>query len=404
MLVRPTYLVMVTAENNNKFYNCFPEGDRFRVEYGRVNASSTTTYYPMSKWDSQINSKIKKGYKDVTDLKSGLIIEDEQDPYKPIDVESIRIVIEKLQKEAREVVKRNYTVAASAVTQDMIEAAQNAIDDIAISMSSLDVPVFNKALLELFTIIPRSMGKVQNHLAQSNDDYEKIIVREQDLLDAMRTQVVSKVKADLPCENNENCDQTVLEAFGLKMREASSSDIDLIKKLMRSQAGKFKRAWVVTNLETQKLFDDFVKENNISKRKLLWHGSRTENFWSIMKTGLKLRPTNAVITGKMFGFGTYFSPSCSKSIGYTSLSGSYWASGSSNRAYIALFDVAYGTPYDVYSFDPKYYDLNYDKLQRFKKGANCLHAHADKGMLRKDEIVVYKEEQMTIKYLIEIGQ
>lgn len=404
MLVRPTYLVMVTAENNNKFYNCFPEGDRFRVEYGRVNASSTTTYYPMSKWDSQINSKIKKGYKDVTDLKSSLVVEDEQDPYKPIDVESVRIVIEKLQREAREVVKRNYTVTANAVTQDMIEAAQNAIDDIAISMSSLDVPVFNKALLELFTIIPRSMGKVQNYLAQSNNDYEKIIIREQDLLDAMRTQVVSTVKTDLQCENNKNYNQTVLEAFGLKMREASSSDIDLIKKLMRSQAGKFKRAWVVTNLETQKLFDNFVKENNISKRKLLWHGSRTENFWSIMKTGLKLRPTNAVITGKMFGFGTYFSPSCSKSIGYTSLSGSYWAGGSSNRAYMALFDVAYGTPYDVYDFDPKYYDLNYDKLQRFKKGANCLHAHADKGMLRKDEIVVYKEEQMTIKYLIEIGR
>ena len=36
-------------------------------------------------------------------------------------------------------------------------------------------------------------------------------------------------------------------------------------------------------------------------------------------------------------------------------------------------------------------------------GANCLHAHAGHGMLRNDEIVVYKEEQLTIKYLIEIG-
>jgi poly [ADP-ribose] polymerase len=71
---------------------------------------------------------------------------------------------------------------------------------------------------------------------------------------------------------------------------------------------------------------------------------------------------------------------------------------------MALFDVAYGVPYDVYNFDPKYYDLNYKKLNKYKSGATCLHAHADKGMLRNDEIVVYKEDQTTIKYLIEIGR
>ena len=57
----------------------------------------------------------------------------------------------------------------------------------------------------------------------------------------------------------------------------------------------------------------------------------------------------------------------------------------------------------LYTFDSKYYSLNYDELQKFQKGAHCLHAHAGTGMLRNDEIVVYKEDQMTIKYLIEIG-
>lgn len=54
-------------------------------------------------------------------------------------------------------------------------------------------------------------------------------------------------------------------------------------------------------------------------------------------------------------------------------------------------------------FDNKYYNLDCNKLQQFKPCANCLHAHADKGMLRNDEIIVYKEDQLTIKYLIEIG-
>ena len=73
---------------------------------------------------------------------------------------------------------------------------------------------------------------------------------------------------------------------------------------------------------------------------------------------------------------------------------------------MGLMEVAYGTPYDVYDFDPKYHTLNYDGLQKFQKGANCLHAHAGASMgysaLRNDEIVIYKEEQCTIKYLVEI--
>ena len=185
--------------------------------------------------------------------------------------------------------------------------------------------------------------------------------------------------------------------------EVDDEDVRLIKKLMNESKDKFRNAWRVKNLKTQERFDKFVADNNIKDTKLLFHGSRSENFWSIIKTGLVLRPTNAVITGKMYGFGCYFAPKCQKSIGYTSLAGSYWAGGASNKAYMAIFEVAYGTPYDVYTFDSKYYSLNYDELQKFQKGAHCLHAHAGTGMLRNDEIVVYKEEQMTIKYLIEIG-
>ena len=74
---------------------------------------------------------------------------------------------------------------------------------------------------------------------------------------------------------------------------------------------------------------------------------------------------------------------------------------------MAIFEVAYGTPYDVYDFDSKYHEMNYNLLQKFKQGANCLHAHAGASMggyssLKNDEIVFYKQEQMTIKYLVEI--
>ena len=404
MEIRPTYLIMVTTANNNKYYNLFPEGDQFRVEYGRVDATKTTAYYPMSKWESQIRSKLKKGYQDVTDLKKDLVEEvssaNPESPYKEIENAVVKAIVEKLQNLARETINKNYTVKASAVTQDMVDAAQKIIDELANLCTTVDD--FNANLLRLFTVIPRKMGDVRDYLADKTDDFSKIITKEQDLLDVMRGQIYVKPEIE-PVATVEKKQQTILEELGLVMEEATRDDVALIKTLMKESADKFRKAWRVTNLKTQDRFDKFVKDNDIKDTRLLFHGSRSENFWSIIKTGLVLRPTNAVITGKMFGYGCYYAPKCAKSIGYTSLSGSYWAHGGNNTAYMALFDVAYGTPYDVYNFDSKYYNLDYNKLQQFKPGANCLHAHADKGMLRNDEIVVYKEEQMTIKYLIEIG-
>lgn len=404
--IRPTYLIMVTTANNNKYYNCFPEGDQFRVEYGRVDATKTTAYYSMSKWNSQISSKLKKGYQDVTDLKKDLVEEisstNPESPYREIENEAVRLIVEKLQSLARDTIRKNYTVKASAVTQDMVDAAQKIIDELANNSSTIDE--FNANLLKLFTVIPRKMGDVRDYLANKTDDFAKIITKEQDLLDVMRGQIYVKPEIEpTTTTTTEKKQQTILEELGLVMEETTRDDVALIKTLMNESADKFRKAWRVTNLKTQERFDKFIKENGIKDTRLLFHGSRSENFWSIMKTGLVLRPTNAVITGKMFGYGVYYAPKCAKSIGYTSLSGSYWAHGGNNTAYMAIFDVAYGTPYDVYNFDSKYYNLDYGKLQQFKPGANCLHAHADRGMLRNDEIVVYKEEQMTIKYLIEIG-
>ena len=133
--IRPTYLVLVSAQNNNKYYNLFPEGENFRVEYGRIDATKTTRTYPMSKWNAQISAKLKKGYQDVTDLKKDLVQEisasNPESPYKEIENAAIKAIVEKLQSMARETIQKNYTVKASSVTQDMVDAAQKIIDDLA---------------------------------------------------------------------------------------------------------------------------------------------------------------------------------------------------------------------------------------------------------------------------------
>lgn len=400
--IKPRYLVMVTASaNNNKYYKQIPHGDTWTAEYGRIGSSSQRREYPMSQWNSKYNEKIRKGYVDQSDLVEDLIQvqKPKQSEYKEIENKVIAEIVERLQEMAKQAISDNYTISSNKVTQAMVDEAQEILTGL---LDIPDVDTFNDMLLKLFTVIPRRMGNVKDYLVKSTEDFAKIIQREQDLLDVMRGQVVQKQIMDDTKDNDDNKNEnTILEQLGLEFDECSEKDIAVIKDALGSCADRFYKAWKVKNIKTQERFEKFVKENNIKNTKLLFHGSRNENWWSIINTGLVLKPTNAVITGKMFGYGIYYAPKARKSLGYTSLDGSYWVRGNSKSGFMALMDVAYGKPYDVYSFDSKYYNFNYDRLQEACNGANCLHAH-EGSMLRNDEIIVYKEDQCTIRYLIEL--
>lgn len=396
---KPRYLVMVTGESNhNKYYKQIPNGDSWVAEYGRVGSTPQKRTYPMSQWDKKYREKIKKGYIDQSDLVEDLIeISPKSSKYKPIENKCISEIVERLQRMANQAISDNYTISSNKVTQAMIDEAQSILIQLTLNQ---DVNSFNQNLIKLFTVIPRKMSNVSAYLAKAESDYGRIIENEQDLLDVMKGQVIQKHQDDT-VELNERPEYTILEKMGLRFEECTQADINQIKSALGSCEDKFYQAWRVTNIKTQNKFDEFIKQQSISNIKLLWHGSRNENWWSIINSGLVLKPTNAVITGKMFGYGIYFAPKARKSLGYTSLSGSYWAHGNSSSAFMALMEVAYGTPYDVYSFDNKYSKFNYDQLQIVCPGANTLHAHAG-SMLRNDEIIVYKEDQITIKYLVEL--
>ena len=391
------YLVKVEpGENNNKFYQMLDSGDgNFICKYGRIgNTGYQTKTYPISKWESQYKSKIKKGYVDQSRLVAETTVTpNKKKEYLDIDNPSIAQIIARLQSMARQAIKDNYTINSNNVTQIMVDEAQLILNNL---INIEDIELFNKVLVDLFKTIPRKMGKVKDYLAKENKDYSEIIQREQDLLDIMKSQVIehsieeSYEENTIEVENN----KTILDAMGLQFEEVTQEELSEI-------SNKFYSAWKVINLKTQERYDKFIANEKIKDQRLLFHGSRSENIWSIINSGLVLRPSKVVINGKMFGFGCYFAPKAKKSLGYTSLSGSRWSNGNSNSGFMALFNVAYGKPYDVYSFDSKFYNLNYENLQKMCPGANSLHAHAG-SMLYNDEIIVYKEEQMTIKYLIEL--
>lgn len=406
---RPVHLVMVTSANNNKYYDMIPKGDYVEIKYGRIDATCTTCTKPISDWDKIYRSKINKGYVDKSNLMQDLVTRvesKESKKYKPIPNEAIKTIVQRLQDFAQRAVDANYKIKANQVTKAMVDEAQDTINKL---IDCKQLKEFNDILLSLFATIPRRMGHVSDYLALTVDDFNRIISKEQALLDVLKGQMVV---INLPEPSNEtdeyknNC--TILEALGIEIEETTEKDVELIKKELGDCANRYFASWKIKNIENDKRFKAYCKEAGLKKKdiKLLFHGTRNENVWSILKTGLVLRPTNAIITGKMFGYGLYNAPKARKSMGYTSFG--YWTRGNSDVGFMILHEVAYGKPYDVYSFDSKYYDFNYEKLQKACPGANCLHAHA--GMqnkdgsraLQNDEIIVYKEEQMNMKYLIEL--
>lgn len=413
------YLILVDPNNNgvdsNKFYKMAGNGDdTFTAEYGRVGAAPQTKTYPMSKWNSTLSSKLKKGYVDRSDLMQEVIadskIEDESngvDEFGLVQNLSVREIIKRLWDYANKTIQSAYSVRAEAVTQAMIDAAQEKIDYIAANYKNWSVEEFNKNLNELFIIVPRKMKRVSDCLVSDSSEYDKKLSEEQSLLDTMAGQVY-KPKAKIADTDSEiKASESILQKMGITMEEATKEDIAKIKKAMGDSAGKFYKAWRVTNLETEKNYQKFTTENNIGNVKLLCHGSRNQNWFNILKMGLKIRPAGAIATGSMFGLGIYWSNpekykgGVAKSIGYTSLGG-YWTRDYQNCGFLAFFDVAIGDSVNAYSFDSKYYSYNLERLKKDNPKAWSLWAHGNTSMLRNDEIIVYDDRQMTIRYLVEI--
>jgi poly [ADP-ribose] polymerase 2/3/4 len=411
-------LVMVTGANNNKFYTMTENSNNtFTVEYGRIGASSQTATYPMFQWQKKYNEKVKKGYVDNTDL---FIVEDantDQDTgtigkvkdFNSNRSNSIINIVKKLQGWANKSVTENYTVTSEQVTQKQIDKAQEVLDQIvAFDLTVSAVDDFNKLLLNFYSIVPRKMKQVTEHLVSNTDSNllerkNKIISEEQDTLDVMAGQVLlnSNTKLQQAADNDNKDDnqdtKDLISASGLELEEISQNEIDLIKSMMQNNSHKFKEAFKVKNTETQHRFDSFVTSSKTPKTELFWHGSRNENWWSIITSGLKIRPSNAAHTGSMFGDGVYFADKFQKSYGYTSGRNSYWAKGNSNEAVLALYDVHVGNQKHIKKHDSSCYSLNYSKIQ--KDGFDSVFAHGGIDLIN-NEYITYHTDQSTIKYLV----
>lgn len=395
--------------NHNKYYEITQNDDlSLDVKYGRVGKNGQDKHYsPYEKtFDELYQSKIKKGYEDVTALhvsKQYSAADSYADlQYQPIGDTEVNSMIEGLIKASNDFMKANYTITKQCVTEKMIREAENDIrelSDIALD-SRCSVWVFNRKLKDLFLDIPRRMDDVNYYMASTSSDFQRIIEREQDMIDNIKGQVAHVLNKPQGDKNG-----TVLDAYGLTVRPVTYKQEDeILAHLGRDYSGqsverRFIKAFAVENQETRKDYENFKSDNHLSSKdcRLFYHGSKTENWFSILKQGLSLNPS-ASITGKMFGNGLYFAPDARKSLNYMDVKGSRWNNGTRDSGYMAVYSVALGK-----CFKPS------GSLNRsFSKSdlpRGFLSVYADKKLtgLVNDEYVVYDKAQCTIKYLLQMS-
>lgn len=114
-------------------------------------------------------------------------------------------------------------MSANEVSPTMIDEARDILYSLNRTKLRCSLKLFNDELLNLFSVIPRAMKNVSDYLAKSCDDYDKIICREQKVLDVMAQQVgqyssLSKRMKQVDGSEYGDPDHTILEAYGLDMR------------------------------------------------------------------------------------------------------------------------------------------------------------------------------------------
>lgn len=147
----------------------------------------------------------------------------------------------------------------------------------------------------------------------------------------------------------------------------------------------------IQNIYSIKIHQNWNNFNDtLSDMKEVFHGSNESNLLSILKSGLKVSPPSTTyITGKLFGDGHYGALDSSKSLQYT------FGKFSGQRAvygYLFVADFAMGK---------MYFPTSYGGY--LPSGYTSIWAKKEKTGLRFDELIVPTDNQVRLKYLIELS-
>lgn len=425
MTKKYTMLVMANAaDNNNKFYELkLEDNDEVIIRYGRVGNAGVTESkgFGEATFDKVANAKRKKGYRDVeimtTSTATGApststnniteIAKRDLAKNNPV----LSALIEKLAK-----INRHQLIGASGgnidivngqvktalgvlVTLDSVTKAKDKLVELNdyVGKSDLGSDYVN-ALQDYLTLVPQKIqakrGWDQNFFSEFTTFPNQNALLEQIEL-SIKNYVPPTVDATEAAKKEERLFGYSLELLedGKKFDEINKFYTSSINKNHASRNYKLRKVYLLQNDDKFNKYKEYeAKLGNVMR---LFHGTRACNVLSIMKRGLFCPPLtggNYTIAGRMFSNGTYFAPSASKSLNYST---PYWTGGTKELDEVFMFiaNVSCGKTYT-----PR------GPINHIPAGYDSVHAKAGVSSVINDEIVAPIDDQFHLELLCEFSE
>lgn len=397
------------SANSNKFYilELVQEGpNTFKVciQYGRMGQKPRTLEHEFSSeyqanhfYTSQKYKKEAKGYcaVEIDDTKSTGPVVVQTKTSKNAKEKALENIDNKVLK----MIGRLYDYATAYVTQNVSTplgqlSAKQVVKGYQI-LEEIEQELlkkngtrkdFEQLSNKFYTTIPVIFGRQVRINQMMIDDFNKLNQRK-DLLGVMDS--VVKSQSSLTDTLQQKYDSLHIDLSVLSKR---TNNFKRLKKWIDDTHG-YNHHFSINIEEIYKVnhMTDYEKFNPYKVSTMeLFHGSRNENILNIFQTGLKIKPASAVQTGSMFGAGIYLASESSKSANYC------WGFNSNVNSkehfYLLICETATGRIKD--------FDSAQSYLRKAPYGYNSVRGVKGRS-LRHDEYIVYNDNQVRIKYIVE---
>lgn len=275
------------------------------------------------------------------------------------------------------------------VTKEAIDDARDLLVEIKKSLIDKNKAKLVKLASKYLRIVPQVLNRklLVEDIFPDSDSVKK----QADILASLEASLASVVT---PLDKDKDKDYSKEEKIFDVYLDILNDDKER-KRIMNYYSSSMKSSHGYSHVKIREIYSS--KLNKMDKdfnRKLgnckeVYHGSGMGNILSILKSGLKCSPpSSAYIAGKMWGNGIYGAINSSKSLGYTF---GKWGGKSSESGWLFVCDFAMGKVYEPAS-----------TRSSPPSGYNSIWAKAAKCGLCHDELIVYNDNNVNIKYLLEV--
>lgn len=403
------------GENNNKWWTgqLFDDGT-VKATWGRVGYCGDSGEWQGgdSYLQKKFKEKLKKGYTELKTVGSATAAAASSTPVRNGDLHEIaksqlikssnptlerlikRFVEANVHKITRDTqITYNSTTGLFAtplgiVTMEGLTEARNLLAELAPLVRAKKFGADADARLSKYLrLIPQHLGMGRFN-AQSVIPDDNAVQKQSDLIDSLESSYqATQVAVPTPAGVVKPKEQVFKVDMDVLTDQAERTRLD------RYFESSKKRMHGYDNVRVKEIFKVTIHEmaNGFESKtvpiKEVFHGTSQANCLSILKSGLKVSPpSTAAIAGKMFSNGIYGAINSTKSLGYTF--GRWGQGGVGDSGWLFICDFAMGKIETVYSACSP------------SRGYDSIWAKAGQS-LSNDELIVYRNSQCNIKYLLE---